>query len=176
MFLYLFLCGLAMAILAHDGTCSLLAARRERRMIRELQERFRREHPQKSDVVAYVTELRQELEYSISALGAIEDVLDKRTDVAAILLGLAMHLPREARLTGLTLDRKRRELEFAVATPLEDGTNGASPGDLIAAWHDEPLLTERVARISSISSERRTLAGQTELILSFSGTLGKQEI
>jgi len=108
-----------------------------------------------------------------SQLMAIDRVLQRRADLAPLLLALTEPMLPGMRLTSFAFDREKKSISFEVAVPaMLHGRRADREVDLMAAWSASPVLKTRLRSSPSLIGTRRARGPSGfEYVLSFGGVL-----
>jgi hypothetical protein len=90
MMVYLLVCGGILAWMANGASRQFVYSSRLRTQITALEQQFRREHPGKTDILAYGKDLKQSLQELTGSLEAVRKVCGQRVDVARVLLRILL--------------------------------------------------------------------------------------
>jgi hypothetical protein len=163
--------GLYAVVLAwgiHGAVKRVIAATYDRRRIALVEEHFRRKHGTEETSVEYAARVGREIEACTARILAADAVLSRRTDTVRILLGLSNHLPPGLTIKTFNLDHAERRLTLELTVSREAADGDLSSALLIRKWQSEPLLSEAVREIKSVSKKTQEVGRNRVSIWEFS--------
>lgn len=173
MLAYLAASGVVLVVISAQQTQAVLRLLREERILDAAERWFRRQYPQFGRLTEFAEDVRLGLTHCQAQLSAIDRTLQRRADLAPLLLALTEPMLPGMRLTMFSFDREKKAISFEVAVPATMYNRRSDREiDLMAAWNSNPVLKTRLRSRPSLIGTRRA-RGPTgfEYVLSFGGVL-----
>jgi len=166
---YSLVCGIVLVFVAHQETRAMMKTLDEESKIRAMEARFQQDYP---DGIASCTEgLRSRMERIVVEMETLQSVLEKRRNLARILLCLLRPLPQDIVINNMRLDHRSRKLNFDLLVPEERPAGSKNIGEVLADWKNSESLRMEVRAVKSVSSKRSLMGNKPIRIVKFGGDL-----
>lgn len=172
MLVYLAVSGGVLAVVALQQVRTILRLRAEQQVLDAQERWFRRQYPQFGRLSEFADDVRMGLQHCQSQLAAIDRTLQRRADLAAILIAVTEPMSPGTRLLTFSFDREKKSVAFEVAVPtVIFDRRSQGEGDLMAAWNANPVLKMRLRSLALTGTRRARGPTGFEYVLSFGGVL-----
>jgi hypothetical protein len=171
MMVYCLACGAVLVAVANRESKAFLKTAKASKESRDIEARFRERHPNQEGVVPYAEALRNRMEQVSGELEGIQTVLEKRANVARILLALLAPLPRDMMIIDFQFNLKSNKLSFNLMVPKERPEDSRDFGELLAEWNNSERLQMEVRQIQTVSRKRNVMGKKSVFIMGVVGDL-----
>jgi hypothetical protein len=170
MLAYLTFCGVGLAVVVHRAALRFVDATEQHRETRVINQQFRGNHPNEQGMQSYAQNLRERITLTANVLSGIDAGFKQNVSLPRILLGLAKPLPQGCVLLSVTLEVKKKTIQFSVMAE-DRKSQSVSAGQIIDHWTQDGMLGTQLKDIRAVSSQSEYRTGRRVRVHKFSAKL-----